>query len=443
MRNKKIADIILILLILIFILLAALKHAYGETFTLRMIVFIVEAALVGSIADWFAVTALFKKPLGLPIHPVIPTNKDKILNSLGTVVNDKLLDMNYIQGIVNKLNISRSIIDLINDADRIHKAKGVILTNTLELIKKTKNNPQDFNIIRDNIYQVIDSIDFKKHGITRFIHKMIQIYFTKESFCWIIDLLIEYCSKDTTYTKLHKFVKNIVDKKTDEMFFLIRGLKGLVDIDELSKAIQLEGINYLHELKRNDEEYFKSKKIIIQFSREYINSTELRKIITDFTEKFAIEERLKTALNTVEDILIVLSSNNDTTINNSVHIEANLKVVVDVIIDFVKDLIKEIKKDEESLKWIDSIVKNLLLVLIAKNRNEFSEFIEERIKSFTDLQLSNLIKTSAGEPLHWIRINGAMVGSVLGLIFFSFINFLYDPYILPLAQKLVDIFQGI
>ena len=39
-----------------------------------------EAAMVGGLADWFAVTALFRHPLGLPIPhtAIIPTNKDRI-----------------------------------------------------------------------------------------------------------------------------------------------------------------------------------------------------------------------------------------------------------------------------------------------------------------------------------------------------------------------------
>src|SRR5882672_11092199 len=53
-----------------------------------------EAALVGGLADWFAVTALFRRPLGLPIPhtALIPTRKDEIGRSLGLFVQKNFLD---------------------------------------------------------------------------------------------------------------------------------------------------------------------------------------------------------------------------------------------------------------------------------------------------------------------------------------------------------------
>src|SRR4029450_10769128 len=52
-----------------------------------------EAAMVGGLADWFAVTALFRHPLGIPIPhtAIIPRRKDQIGRSLGEVVEPKLL----------------------------------------------------------------------------------------------------------------------------------------------------------------------------------------------------------------------------------------------------------------------------------------------------------------------------------------------------------------
>ncbi|HEX4729173.1 MAG TPA: DUF445 family protein, partial [Jatrophihabitans sp.] len=52
-----------------------------------------EAAMVGGLADWFAVTALFRHPLGLPIPhtAIIPRKKDQIGESLGEFVQQNFL----------------------------------------------------------------------------------------------------------------------------------------------------------------------------------------------------------------------------------------------------------------------------------------------------------------------------------------------------------------
>src|SRR6478736_5866499 len=52
-----------------------------------------EAAVVGAMADWFAVTALFRQPLGLPIPhtAIVPRNKDRIGEALGAFVANNFL----------------------------------------------------------------------------------------------------------------------------------------------------------------------------------------------------------------------------------------------------------------------------------------------------------------------------------------------------------------
>ena len=56
-----------------------------------------EAAIVGALADWFAVTALFRRPLGLPIPhtAIIPNNKDRIGDGLGSFVERNFLEPSW------------------------------------------------------------------------------------------------------------------------------------------------------------------------------------------------------------------------------------------------------------------------------------------------------------------------------------------------------------
>ena len=50
-----------------------------------------EAAMVGGLADWFAVTALFRHPMGLPIPhtAIIPENKDRIADTMAQFLREK------------------------------------------------------------------------------------------------------------------------------------------------------------------------------------------------------------------------------------------------------------------------------------------------------------------------------------------------------------------
>jgi uncharacterized membrane-anchored protein YjiN (DUF445 family) len=90
-RNKRLAT---------GLLLAAVALAVGTAllpdrpFAIQLINAAAEAAIVGGLADWFAVTALFRRPMGLPIPhtALIPARKDEIGKSLAGFVRDQFLD---------------------------------------------------------------------------------------------------------------------------------------------------------------------------------------------------------------------------------------------------------------------------------------------------------------------------------------------------------------
>ncbi|WP_317174760.1 DUF445 family protein [Flavobacterium sp. HJJ] len=67
-----------------------------------------EAAMVGGIADWFAVVALFRHPLGIPIPhtALIPSNKDKIGENLGNFVSDEFLTREKLEVKIENFNVA-------------------------------------------------------------------------------------------------------------------------------------------------------------------------------------------------------------------------------------------------------------------------------------------------------------------------------------------------
>src|SRR5579871_4112336 len=70
-----------------------------------------EAGMVGGLADWFAVTALFRRPLGLPIPhtAIIPTNKDRIGRTLGRFVENNFLTPEVLFPKLRQLQVGRRV----------------------------------------------------------------------------------------------------------------------------------------------------------------------------------------------------------------------------------------------------------------------------------------------------------------------------------------------
>src|SRR5690349_10729800 len=70
-----------------------------------------EAGMVGALADWFAVTALFRRPLGLPIPhtAIIPTRKDSFGDALGSFVGTNFLSEAVVRDKLRRAGIGRRL----------------------------------------------------------------------------------------------------------------------------------------------------------------------------------------------------------------------------------------------------------------------------------------------------------------------------------------------
>ena len=90
-RSRTAATALLLIAVAIFLVSRLLLE---PSFAARLLSAAAEAAMVGGLADWFAVTALFRRPMGLPIPhtALIPMHKDEIGRSLGNFVRDQFLD---------------------------------------------------------------------------------------------------------------------------------------------------------------------------------------------------------------------------------------------------------------------------------------------------------------------------------------------------------------
>jgi uncharacterized membrane-anchored protein YjiN (DUF445 family) len=76
-----------------------------------------EAAMVGGLADWFAVTALFRHPLGLPIPhtAIVPAKKDRVGRTLGAFVQRNFLSRDVIENRLRALSIGRRLAEWLAD----------------------------------------------------------------------------------------------------------------------------------------------------------------------------------------------------------------------------------------------------------------------------------------------------------------------------------------
>jgi uncharacterized membrane-anchored protein YjiN (DUF445 family) len=116
--------------LLVALALAIVAFPFRTTWWGGVLLAMAEAGVVGGLADWFAVTALFRHPLGLPIPhtALVPANWELLAQRVGTMVGDRVLTTSYVTEEIGRLDLAGL---LASGAARVTRADLEVLTRTV------------------------------------------------------------------------------------------------------------------------------------------------------------------------------------------------------------------------------------------------------------------------------------------------------------------------
>lgn len=145
-RRMKATATALLLLVAVVYALATWAEASGVTGWPAYVAAAAEAGMVGALADWFAVTALFRRPMGLPIPhtAIIPTKKDQLGESLGTFVGENFLSADVVRARLHALDIAGRLGAWLSEpahADRVTAELSTALRGALTVLRDADVRP--------------------------------------------------------------------------------------------------------------------------------------------------------------------------------------------------------------------------------------------------------------------------------------------------------------
>ena len=96
-----------------------------------------EAGMVGACADWFAVVALFRHPLGIPIPhtAIVPQNKARIAGAMGRFITNNFLTPKVVSERLDRIDAARWIGDWLADADNARRAAHSVALSVPEIVR--------------------------------------------------------------------------------------------------------------------------------------------------------------------------------------------------------------------------------------------------------------------------------------------------------------------
>lgn len=379
---------------------AVLLFIIAIYFKIPMLQAFSEAAMVGGIADWFAVVALFRHPMGIPIWhtAIIPTKKNEIGENLGNFVSEEFLDREKLEIKLDEFNFATKASDWLSKEENANKIANAVAVNVIPGILRTIKDEDVRRFIQVQFAAKIEGINFGDWVALAL--EPLQKGNLKNQ---MLTNLLEVMSTELTNNK--DLIRQKVKASTPLLSF------GLAD-----KSIT-EGVfnglqDFLNEAKKPESAVrLKIDEYIFNFLEKVKNSEEMRVKINDVILGFVGKKEVQDYINSIWDE-IKSSITNDLNKGDDSSIKNN-------IAGLIQTFGNGIKEDPIMIDKINGFIKNDLLSMLLNNKKVIGDLISSTVKSWDGKEVSEKLELEIGKDLQYIRINGTLVGGVIGLVIYG------------------------
>ncbi len=428
------ADTTLLCAALFFLMAVGFKITFPGNIFAEGFLFVTEAALVGGIADWFAVTALFKKPLGFPFHTaILPRRRKDFVKASVVMVQQEFFSRRTIFKKLGDFKLLPRIVEFLS-RDSTRKIVVEELFNVVKKFVSAQKKEIRSKEIANELRRVIQNIP-AKDLINDFGAQFKRNNKDKEIFISIVKAIRRVAAKPETFDKLQAILEEYASEKTKNMggfSILMAGLAQMLDLvnfEEAARIMQTQLLKLLDELAAETQIHRRTLNECRLKISELADTIEFKGLVEDIqidaSKGLPLEEAIELAL---------------------IHIESQITTT-----DFEEAFEKARASKNFSGKSLGALLVNIFneeydrfLKLIGEDtaaRRAFEKFVDEltaraalhaqplvgtvaksALEKLTEEQLNNLVYDKAEQDFIWIRLNGSIVGSVVGLAIFILIK---------------------
>ncbi len=396
---KRLATGLLLLMAVVFVM----AHKAQESIVwLSYVRAFAEAAMIGALADWFAVTALFRHPMGLPIPhtAIIAKRKDEIGESLAGFVRDNFLVEDALQPRIRGIDFAIRFGGWMSQPDnarRLAGDAGAFASWFLDVFDSTALR----HFLRENLQLTMRQIQ-----ITPLVGRSLDLLTAGHHHQELMNALTAVARRQLEQNKdrireriktsspwwLPKFVdQEIYDKLVAEFEDLLDRV-GDESENEARQNFNDEVNRFLNALKNDPEVIARGERL----KDELLSHPEIQQYFFDIWNEISV-------------YLSRESSDPNSRIRRKIETG---------IMQFGDALLHSPEMQKQVNEWISDVV----LYVVGHYRDEISAVISETVKRWDAEATSQRIEIQVGRDLQFIRINGTLVGGMVGLLIHTVIQ---------------------
>ena len=359
-----------------------------------------EAGMVGALADWFAVVALFRHPMGIPIPhtAIIPKRKDQIGENLARFVSEHFLHPDVVRKRLASVNLAGNAASWLKSPHGERRATELVL--------------RMFRTLLDALGE-----DEVRHFISRLGERQLEQVNLAPLFGRTVEWLIEDGRHQQVLTQALQFSLVMVHDNRE----LIRGnvqrespwwLPGFVDdrivvemLDRIETLLLEMSLSPDHDMRHSFDAWATQWAGELQNSPEYVRWGEKLK------EGLAENRDL-------QDYFYGLWQDLADGIHRDLDDPASpLRLELQRLLSGLAD---ELAQDGEMQLWINGWLQELVVNLVDENRESIASLISDTVKSWDAVETSRRVEAAIGRDLQFIRVNGTLVGGLVGVVIHAF-----------------------
>lgn len=364
-----------------------------------------EAGLVGGLADWFAVTALFRHPLGLPIPhtALLPNNRKRMTNGLVSVLKNDWLSKESIQEKIKNIPFTEKLLTLLVkqlQTKTFRKGLITLIKQMIRYIDIEKITP----FIKEQIVSTLSTIE-----VNKFLQSISSQLLTEQVDKKVLDHILQkaetWLRKEHTSHRLGTVSMNVISKiEADGMLqFALKSIQSLLNEEKLGNIVQNLLLSIVTNLQHKEDSNREALLLYIQKELQSMNENkELVEIVerwkNQFLEKWDLDQTITKSLQQFQEKAFVFVEDKD-------FMDTYLLPLLHRIIDNI----------QENSTDIDHWIQRQITVLVENNHAQIGHLVQENLDKLDNETLVDMIENNIGKDLQWIRVNGAVCGFVIGI----------------------------
>ncbi|AKP75324.1 putative membrane protein [Priestia megaterium Q3] len=382
---------------------------FGDSIWGRLLQGGFEAGLVGGLADWFAVTALFRHPLGIPIPhtALLPKNRQRITRGLVSTLENDWLSKESIQEKVKRIAFTKRLLPIVRKgvhSETIQQKGTALLVDAINRVDTEKVVP----IIEKELKSSLSAIELKPivHSI---VGEVVRNQYDEKALDVLLNKGESWIKKEETQYQLGSIAKNALDNiELDGILqFALKSFQSMINEEKLGSILQNLLLSITGRLRNEDDEY---RLALVNGIRKELQGLEHNEELLEKLE--AWKQKTINELNVTNKLTEIVDKMKAKV---TAFIESP-EFMKSYAVPYVESWLNALEVDAQRQEAIDTAIQKQIMSFVDENHSKIGQLVQENLDKLDDETLVDMMENNVGKDLQWIRVNGALCGFLIGIV---------------------------